>query len=81
MTPQPTARGAAIRNRAAAHGIDISHRDGADQLAARLGVHTATVYRALNGTTMPGGRFAAGYAAAFGADALADLYPAAERAA
>ncbi|GAA2773056.1 helix-turn-helix domain-containing protein [Saccharopolyspora taberi] len=76
MTAAPTARAEAIRARAAQHGIDVRTRTGAAELADRLGVHTATVYRALNGSTAPGPRFAAAYAAAFTGAALVDLYPA-----
>ncbi|MEV5538513.1 helix-turn-helix domain-containing protein [Saccharopolyspora shandongensis] len=81
MTPPTPNRGNAIKARAARHGINVTTRTGAAALADRLGVHPATVYRALNGSTAPGARFAGAYAAAFGSDALVDLYPAAERAA
>jgi transcriptional regulator with XRE-family HTH domain len=43
-------------------------------LARRIGVDPTTVYRVLNGRTVPSARFIAGIVEAFGADLFSDLF-------
>ncbi len=43
-------------------------------LARRIGVDPTTVYRVLNGRTLPSARFIAGIVEAFGADLFSDLF-------